>query len=974
MVACRGRLLAAFLALAVGVSVSVVSAVVAGSSAGAANTASEALFDSDDDAATPLVRQFAGADRYATSVRLAEQYVEIVSSPGTVILASGDSLVDAAAAAGLSVSQEAPVLLTPTQNLSSAVANFINEERVSEVYIVGGTSAVSQKVEDAIAALASVNTVNRLAGADRYSTSVLLAEETGLVETYCGANLTTVVLANVDSSFADVIAIGPLAYALELPVLLTSADALPADVASYLSDQGVEQIIVVGGTAAVSNAVVSQARDAGVDIISRISGENRFATALAIRTELANCSAITLSPTTIALVNGEAAADGVAAGPVLGIGLANDGVTPVLLVSTAGLPPETSGFLAGTTVRNTDGTYVNLSLTAIGGTAVVSDAVMAAAVAAAITSKPLTATIAVKAATATVTFSDQVNSKGNPGSDSTAAEKVAFASSALNKANYLVGGAALTASDTLTFAGRVLTITFGSNELTRNKAVSVVLNKIKGVGADNRLVKAATLAVPDLSLDEVSPRIQIHAAQGGRAIRLSIIEGSLVEAVGRLSFAATDPRRTDTTAVGNSAEVALLSKITITDTAGTIHPLHTGTGASIVLYSSTSRNIYICLFGRSDLDGPVTVPAPMNTCTAPPATVPAVTTTDTRPRTVLAAGDRITVGDDAFADTAGNLSASTSVVVNAYQAYPRIIRVFVTSPTLYDPTPLVPGDESLATWQWASYVADNTLGNNYLAITARADGIAAGAPGNAWQVAWIALPGSGKDDGADDGDDIPVVKVNVDEQRKIINIEFDDDAKVLNAVTALNENDFVASNFFVTSDAFTSSAIAGRDIAFEDEDANAARLLACSGAAVGICGAPSAEARWTLAGGESVVTLLINFSEYVRYFDSELLIASNNEDPNFPSAIANWVLGFTPIGEADSRTDLYTEFTYTLYTAAADLEDLPKAGETILLPGGVGETYAPSDCAGFFQIGTNACGESIRIIEQRIRAILNLTP
>ena len=965
------RLLAVFLALVVGVSVSVVSVVVAGSSVGAVNTASEALFDHDDEPATGAVRQFAGADRYATSVRLAEQFVSVVSGTRSVIVASGDSVVDAAAAAGLAAVKEAPVVLTPSSRLFRGVEDFIVEEFISEVYIVGGTAAVSQAVEDALGALAPVSSVTRLAGADRYATSVLVSEEMGESDPYCDSELTTALLVNVDSSFADVIAIGPLAYAARLPLLLTSADALPADVASYLGDQGVEQVIVVGGVAAVSQAVREQVSDAGVDTIRRISGETRFATALAIREELANCSSISLSPTTVALVNGEAAADGVAAGPVLGNGLADDGVTPVLLVSTGSLPPETSGYLAGTAVRNIDTTFANLSLTAIGGTAVVTEAVMAAAVAAAVTSGLLTATIAAKAGatTATITFSDPVSGAAD---GTTAAEKAAFASSAENKANYLVGGAPLLSDDTLTLGGSVLTITFGNNAagtLIVGQEISVLGNKIKGAGADNRLVQAAEFTVPDLVVDKVRPRVQIHAAQGGHSIRLSIIEDNLVEAVGRLSFPAGDSRLSANNQ--EPSEQALLGAITITDSAGTVHPLHTsGSYHSSVLYSSTSKNIHICLFGVSDLGGSVTQPDVVNTCTSTPGT-PTAAAGDTRPRTAFATGDSITVAADAFADTAGNLSSSTSVVVDAYQAYPRVIRASVTAPALYDPTPLVPGGEALATWQWARYVADDTnlpadadsdldLENNYLSITGKADGVAAGAAGNAWHVAWTALP--------DDENDIPVVKVNVYESRKTINVEFDDDAKVFNAVIALNENDFVTSNFSVTSDAFSVPAVATRDIAFEDEAANSARLDPCPSAAVGVCGAPSELVRWDLAGGQSAVMLKLNFSEYIRYFNGENLRVANSTDPNFPTGADNWILSFTPAGQVGSRADIITEATFTLLTTDSDLENLPKPGETISLVADMLRTYSPTDCTGFVQIGTSDCGRNIAVSEQRLRA------
>ena len=983
------RLLAVFLALIVGVSVSVVSVVVAGSSAGAANTATEALFDDDDEAATTAVRQFAGSDRYATSVRLAYAYVAIESSTRALVVASGDSIADAAAAAGLAAVKVAPVVLTPSNRLSSSVEKFIVDEFINDVYIVGGTAAVSQAVEDTIGELATVSSVTRLAGTNRYETSVLIAREMGEPGLYCDSELETALLVNVDSSFADVIAVGPLAYELELPLLLTGADALPADVATYLDEQGIEQVVVVGGTAAVSEAVLAEVREAGVGTISRISGENRYATALAIRDELANCSAISLSPTTIALVNGEAAADGVAAGPVLGSGLDDDGVTPVLLVSTGSLPSETSGYLASTVTRNADTTFVNLRLTAIGGTAVVTNAVMSAAVAAATTSEPLTATIAAKvgATTATVTFSDQVDSAAAPAADASAALKAAFASSAMNKSNYRVGGVALIASDTVTLVGRVLTISFGTDELTQNEVISVVGNKIKGLGGDNRLVEGATFTVVPPPVDKIRPRVEIFAAPGAPAIRLRVTEVNIDSTIGRASDA-NDLAPT----VG---EKALLDAITITDAAGTIHSLHgaptyervAGTltdgsavvalhdRTSAVLFRSTPTDVTICLFGvvtsANAVDEDTTQTG--DNCAPTPSTQQTITLDDTRLHVALRPGERITVAAGAFRDSAGNLSSIATATVSDFQAYPVIRRASVTTPALYDPNPLVEGDEALAGWTWAVTEADDgtdtdpdtypdiTDDSNYLTIQAKAGGIAEGAGGNAWRVAWTELP-------ADD-DDIPEAKVNLYESRKTITVDFDDDATIYTAVVALLDNDDVATNFAITSDVFTAPATAEMKIAVGasqgQRDPCRSAFYPVASNLTGICGAPEVSTTsWVLGGGQSSVKVTLNFNELLFHFAYGALITANAPADNFPLT-AGWQNSATV---APRTLDLNNEFSFTIRSSTIGLADLPKPGQAISLPTGLGSTYTATNCPGLTQIDENNCGLHIEVPALRLRA------
>ena len=45
---------------------------------------------------------------------------------------------------------------------------------------------------------------------------------------------------------ADAMVISPLAYALSVPVLLTSADGLSEETAKFLADDGVEHVVVAG--------------------------------------------------------------------------------------------------------------------------------------------------------------------------------------------------------------------------------------------------------------------------------------------------------------------------------------------------------------------------------------------------------------------------------------------------------------------------------------------------------------------------------------------------------------------------------------------------------------------------------------------------------------------------------------------------------------------------------------------------------
>lgn len=149
---------------------------------------------------------------------------------------------------------------------------------------------------------------NRISGADRYETAVAIARN---------------MAAASDPSEGLVIASGETPYdALaasvlttnKRPMLLVKKDSIPTAVADFLSDYkavwtaGSPKVYVVGGENAISKAVLTAitsavvtASDTTPPVISRISGDNRYATAKAIGA----VAGITSAGDTMIIVNGE---------------------------------------------------------------------------------------------------------------------------------------------------------------------------------------------------------------------------------------------------------------------------------------------------------------------------------------------------------------------------------------------------------------------------------------------------------------------------------------------------------------------------------------------------------------------------------------------------------------------------------------------------------------------------------------------
>lgn len=220
---------------------------------------------------TDAVEVLAGANRYRTATAISQASY---SSADTVILVQAYNFPDALAAGPLAYMMDAPILLTGTASLSSSVKEEMSRLKASKVIIMGGYSAVSENVENALKA--EGYTVERLEGSNRYATAVTTAQ---FMETRLGARK-TVVLAS-GNQFPDALAAGSYAAKEGHPILLTDGTRLTKTTMDYITEGGVDNIILVGGTSVISEALETQLKAMGITI-TRKSGKNRFDTSLEI--------------------------------------------------------------------------------------------------------------------------------------------------------------------------------------------------------------------------------------------------------------------------------------------------------------------------------------------------------------------------------------------------------------------------------------------------------------------------------------------------------------------------------------------------------------------------------------------------------------------------------------------------------------------------------------------------------------------
>lgn len=168
--------------------------------------------------------------------------------------------------------------LRPTTKTRSTrrVERWVSRSRLARLHpsssvVLGGTGVVSDAV---VAELGEYGPVTRLAGDNRYGTSVAISK-------YAYPDGADAVLVAVGTGFADALAGGPLAAKLGGPVLLTATDALPTSIRDEIVRLDPSTIIVLGGTAVVTPAVFDELSSLA-DSTVRLAGANRYETAVEI--------------------------------------------------------------------------------------------------------------------------------------------------------------------------------------------------------------------------------------------------------------------------------------------------------------------------------------------------------------------------------------------------------------------------------------------------------------------------------------------------------------------------------------------------------------------------------------------------------------------------------------------------------------------------------------------------------------------
>lgn len=262
-----------------------------------------------------------GPDRYGTAAAISAGDFADPDLVNIVFVATGENFPDGLAGAAVAGKLGAPLLLVRGDSIPQVIADELARLDPDTIVILGGSHVVSNAVAAALGNYAT--TVVRLAGVDRYATAAEISQYG-----YPADGSATQVVIATGTNFADALPGGPAAAKVGGPLLLTDRESLPQVIRDEIVRLNPDRIVVLGGTAAISQAVFNEL-EALAPTVARLEGANRYETAVATSQEAFSDAARVYVATGL---NFPDALAGAAAAAVRG--------APVLLVPGTSLPGE----------------------------------------------------------------------------------------------------------------------------------------------------------------------------------------------------------------------------------------------------------------------------------------------------------------------------------------------------------------------------------------------------------------------------------------------------------------------------------------------------------------------------------------------------------------------------------------------------------------------------------------------------------
>lgn len=193
------------------------------------------------------VDRITGADRFETAANVA---AKVGSKSNKAVVVNSDAWADALVITAVAIKEDAPIIFTDAKALPETSVKAIENLKANTVFVGGGEDTVGKGVLNAL----EVDTVERLAGADRFATAVVVANKAYPEAKYA--------VATNGLDYIDALVAAPYAALNEAPVVLVTPAAVPPATATYVST--LNRVTVVGGPNSVADSVLTQLTEMAV--------------------------------------------------------------------------------------------------------------------------------------------------------------------------------------------------------------------------------------------------------------------------------------------------------------------------------------------------------------------------------------------------------------------------------------------------------------------------------------------------------------------------------------------------------------------------------------------------------------------------------------------------------------------------------------------------------------------------------------
>ncbi|EGT4048129.1 cell wall-binding protein Cwp10 [Clostridioides difficile] len=239
-------------------------------SGGSSSSGSSGGGNSSDSTSNVTVKKLKGADRFETAIKISQSGW---TKSDTVVIVNGEdkSMVDGLTATPLASVKNSPILLSSNEKLPQKTVEELKRLNPSKVIVIGGNNSMPNSVVEAINAVNSKISVQRIGGDTRYQTSINIAKEidktNNVSKLYIGAG----------NGEADSLSIASLAGKEKTPIVLTQKDGVDNEAEQFIKSNKVSNIYFIGGVEKISNKAIEQVgKIANRDISkNRVAGQTR---------------------------------------------------------------------------------------------------------------------------------------------------------------------------------------------------------------------------------------------------------------------------------------------------------------------------------------------------------------------------------------------------------------------------------------------------------------------------------------------------------------------------------------------------------------------------------------------------------------------------------------------------------------------------------------------------------------------------